>query len=61
MYQRGLKDIVAVHTKIASVEGDIGELRYRGVKVDELVPNLSFEELANFLWTGKEVQVIQLS
>ena len=53
MYQRGLKDIVAVHTNIASVEGNIGELRYRGVKVNELVPNLSFEELANFLWTGK--------
>ncbi|WP_144510050.1 citrate/2-methylcitrate synthase [Bacillus sp. FJAT-22090] len=55
MYQRGLKDIVAVHTSIASVEGDIGELRYRGVKVDKLVPNLSFEELANFLWTGNQI------
>lgn len=54
MYQRGLKDIVAVHTTIASVEGNIGELRYRGVKVEELVPNLSFEELANFLWTGEQ-------
>lgn len=57
MYQRGLKDIVAVHTNIASVEGNIGELRYRGVKVNELVPNLSFEELANLLWTGKRTSV----
>ncbi|TQR17956.1 citrate/2-methylcitrate synthase [Psychrobacillus soli] len=57
MYQRGLKDIVAVHTNIASVEGDIGELRYRGVKVNELVPNLSFEELASFLWTGDQTRI----
>lgn len=53
MYQKGLKDIVAVHTKIASVEGDIGELRYRGVKVDELVAANTFEQLATFIWTGE--------
>lgn len=54
MFQKGLKDVVAVHTNIASVEGDIGELRYRGVKVDELVPNMTFEQLADFIWTGKQ-------
>ena len=52
MFQKGLKDVVAVHTNIASVEGDIGELRYRGVKVDELIPHMTFEQLAYFLWTG---------
>ena len=52
MYQKGLKDVVAVHTNIASVDGDIGELRYRGVKVNELVTTKTFEELANFLWNG---------
>ena len=53
MFQKGLKDVVAVHTKIASVDGDIGELRYRGVKVDKLVNEGSFEDIANFLWTGE--------
>ncbi|MER2079507.1 citrate/2-methylcitrate synthase [Psychrobacillus psychrotolerans] len=53
MYQKGLKDVVAVHTKIASVDGDIGELRYRGVLVDKLVATKSFEELATFIWTGE--------
>ncbi|MCM3636829.1 citrate synthase/methylcitrate synthase [Sporosarcina luteola] len=53
MFQKGLKDVVAVHTKIASIEGDIGELRYRGILVDELIPNHSFEEIAHFLWNGK--------
>lgn len=53
MFQKGLKDVVAVHTKIASVEGDIGELRYRGIQVGELITNHSFEEIAHFLWNGK--------
>ena len=53
MFKKGLKDVVAVHTNIASVEGDIGELRYRGVKVDALIPNMTYEQLADFIWTGK--------
>jgi len=53
MYQKGLKDVVAVHTNIASVDGDIGELRYRGVKVDELVATSTFEQLATFIWNGE--------
>lgn len=53
MFQKGLKDVVAVHTKIASVEGDIGELRYRGILVGELITEHSFEEIAHFLWNGK--------
>ncbi|SDM89483.1 citrate synthase [Psychrobacillus sp. OK028] len=53
MFQKGLKDVVAVHTKIASVEGDIGELRYRGVLVDELVATNTFEQLAAFIWSGQ--------
>lgn len=53
MFQKGLKDVVAVHTKIASVEGDIGELRYRGILVDELVTTSTFEQLATFIWTGE--------
>lgn len=57
MFQKGLKDVVAVHTNIASVEGDIGELRYRGVKVDELIPKMTFEQLADFIWTGKQATV----
>ncbi|WP_252502360.1 citrate synthase/methylcitrate synthase [Sporosarcina sp. Marseille-Q4943] len=53
MFQKGLKDVVAVQTKIASVEGDIGELRYRGIQVGELVAKHSFEEIAHFLWNDK--------
>lgn len=54
MFHKGLKDVVAVHTSIASVEGDIGELRYRGVKVDDLIPHMTFEQVAEFVWTGEQ-------
>jgi len=54
MIQKGLKDVVAVETKIASVDGEKGELRYRGVLVEELIGGSSFEELAPFIWTGEK-------
>lgn len=54
MFQKGLKGVTAVQTKIASVEGDKGELRYRGKKVDEAIGGKSFEEVAYFLWHGRD-------
>lgn len=53
MFQKGLKDVVAVHTKIASVDGERGELRYRGISIGNLMSNHSFEEVAYFMWYGK--------
>lgn len=52
MFNKGLKDVIAVQTKIASVEGNLGELRYRGVLINELIPSYSFEEIAYFIWHG---------
>lgn len=52
MLQKGLKGVVAVQTKIASVDGDQGELRYRGLSVDQAVSGRTFEETAFFLWNG---------
>ncbi|MEI4770574.1 citrate synthase/methylcitrate synthase [Psychrobacillus sp. FJAT-51614] len=49
MFQKGLKGVVAVHTKVGLVDGDNGILRYRGVDVKELVLDYSFEEVAYFL------------
>ena len=48
MFQKGLKGVVAVQTKIASVDGDKGELRYRGLLVDKAVEGKTFEETAFF-------------
>lgn len=60
MFQKGLKDVVAVHTKIASVDGDRGELRYRGELVDKIVSNSTFEQLSTYLWTGAKEPVSPL-
>lgn len=60
MFQKGLKDVVAVHTKIASVDGDKGQLRYRGELVDKLVPGSTFEQLSTFIWTGKQEPISTL-
>jgi citrate synthase len=60
MFKRGLKDVVAVHTKIASVDGEKGELRYRGELVDKVIPNTSFEELSTYLWTGSKEPISPL-
>lgn len=52
MLQKGLKGVVAVQTKIASVDGEKGELKYRGLSVDQAVAGKTFEETAFFLWNG---------
>lgn len=53
MFQKGLKDVVAVHTKIADVNGVKGELRYRGVLIGQVVKQHSFEQLLYFLLNGQ--------
>lgn len=53
MFQQGLKGVVAVQTAIASVDGDLGELRYRGQLVESIIEGRSFEEIAYFLWHGQ--------
>lgn len=60
MFQQGLKGIVAVQTAIASVDGDRGELRYRGQLVEEVIQSKSFEETASFLWHGHWPDAAQL-
>ncbi|WP_251047631.1 citrate/2-methylcitrate synthase [Planococcus sp. ISL-110] len=61
MFQQGLKGVVAVQTAIASVDGDRGELRYRGQLVPDLIQGRSFEETAYFLWHGHWPDAAQLT
>lgn len=60
MFHKGLKGVVAVQTGIASVDGDKGELRYRGTLVEEIIKGKSFEETAYFLWHGGEPDQAEL-
>ncbi|WP_391118397.1 citrate/2-methylcitrate synthase [Psychrobacillus sp. L3] len=60
MFQKGLKGVVAVHTKIGLVDGENGVLRYRGTHVKELVLNYSFEQVAYFLLNDKLPTEVEL-
>ncbi|EIM08441.1 citrate synthase I [Planococcus antarcticus DSM 14505] len=61
MFQQGLKGVVAVQTAIASVDGDRGELRYRGQLVGDVIQGKSFDETAYFLWYGQWPDAEQLT
>lgn len=52
MFQKGLKGIVAAETLISHIDGDKGELFYRGYEIRELTKKFDFEEVAYLLWFG---------
>ncbi|RBW70081.1 citrate synthase/methylcitrate synthase [Bacillus taeanensis] len=52
MVQRGLKNVVAAETAISLVDGENGQLIYRGYQAKELALNFSFEEITYLLWHG---------
>ncbi len=47
----GLRDVVALASSITSIED--GVLCYRGINIDELAENASFEEVIYLLWHGE--------
>ncbi len=49
----GLRDIIALDSKICFVDGDKGRLLYRGYDVVELAERSTFEEVAYLLWYGR--------
>lgn len=53
MLQKGLKGIVTTETLISHIDGEKGELYYRGYKIKELTSRFTFEEVAYLLWYGK--------
>lgn len=52
MYQPGLKGIVAVETELSNIDGEKGILTYRGLAIQYIVQNYTFEETAFFLLQG---------
>jgi len=48
----GLKGVVAGETSLASIDGERGELRYRGYPIGELVERGTYASVAELLWTG---------
>ncbi|GIK36637.1 MAG: citrate synthase 2 [Chloroflexota bacterium] len=49
----GLQDVVVGQQDICFIDGDKGELVYRGYHIDELAPSATFEEVVYLLWHGK--------
>ncbi len=49
---RGLEGVTALDTELSFIDGQQGELIYRGYDIRDLAKNASFEETAYLLWKG---------
>ncbi len=47
---KGLEGIVAAHTRLSDVRGNIGQLIYCGYDIDELAGQVSYEEVVHLLY-----------
>ncbi len=52
MLTQGLKGIVAAQTKISHIDGEKGNLFYRGFEIRNIAKKYTFEEIAFLLWYG---------
>jgi len=46
---KGLEGVVAAHTRLSDVRGDVGELIYCGYNINELAGKVSYEEVIHLL------------
>ena len=53
MRAEGLEGILAATTELSVIDGQKGELVYRGYNIKELANKVSFEEVAYLLCSGK--------
>lgn len=49
---RGLAGVVALDTELSFIDGQQGDLLYRGYNIHDLAEHTSFEEVAYLLWKG---------
>ena len=59
-FKAGLKDVVAVHSSICTVDGEQGRLAYRGYDIRDLATKASYEEVVSLLWHGELPAAAQL-
>ena len=52
MTKKGLEGVVVAQTNLSRIDGNKGELFYRGISIHELAENATFEEVAHLLWYG---------
>lgn len=51
-FVKGLEGVVASQTSLSLVDGEASKLYYRGIPIEELAEESSFEEVAFLLWNG---------
>ena len=52
-FAAGLEDVVVCQSSICLIDGERGQLVFRGYDIDDLAKNASFEEVAYLLWHGE--------
>ncbi len=52
MTKKGLEGVVVAQTNLVQIDGQRGELIYRGYNIHDLAENATFEEVAYLLWFG---------
>jgi len=60
MTSKGLQNIVVGQTELSLVEGEKGQLIYRGYDIEDLAQHASFEQVAHLLWNGTPPSAEQL-
>ncbi len=52
-FKAGLEGVVVAQQDISFIDGEKGDLIYRGYHIDELAPHATYEEIVYLLWYGK--------
>jgi len=50
--KKGLEGVLVAESELSYIDGDAGELVYRGYTIDDLARDASFEEVLYLLWHG---------
>lgn len=50
--ERGLEGVVVAASELSEIDGENGQLTYRGYPIGELARNATFEEVLYLLWEG---------
>jgi len=50
---RGLEEVLVGETELSRIDGDAGELLYRGFAIEDLAAGASYEEILYLLWHGE--------
>ncbi len=50
---RGLEGVIALESELSSIDGQKGELIYRGYTIEDLAAHATFEEVVYLLWNGE--------